>query len=388
MSAHEVYVAGIAQTRVGELWDYSIRDLAAKVIMEARKEAGGLLPRAVYVGNMLASSASHQANLGSLFAEYANLQGAEGATAEASEASGGAALRLAWTAVKSGLVDVAIAVGVEKATDVLGARLDALVSRSLDADFEAAEGMTPVTQAAILMQRYLFENHFPREALSYFPLIAHSNAVGNPNAMYRKAVKVESYHKASLLADPLNFYDVAPYADGAAAVILTRRELLPSQGDHPLVKISSSSSISSRLAVHDRVDPLFFESAAVSIQQACWKAGINMADLDFFEYSDNTTMHAVLSLEAAGLAPKGQGWKLGSDGSIQQGGSMPVATMGGHKARGFPLGAAGVYQAVEAVLQLRGEARDCQVHGAKRGMVQILGGTGSIAITHILERVG
>jgi acetyl-CoA C-acetyltransferase len=141
------------------------------------------------------------------------------------------------------------------------------------------------------------------------------------------------------------------------------------------------------LAIHDRVDPLFFEAAAVSAQKACQKAGVSVADVDFFEYSDNTTLHAILSLEAAGFAPRGEGWKLGSDGSLTREGNLPVATMGGHKARGFPLGAAGVYQVIEAALQLRGEAGDCQIKGVKRGMVQTLGGTASTAVTHILEKI-
>ncbi|MFZ3151873.1 MAG: beta-ketoacyl synthase N-terminal-like domain-containing protein [Anaerolineaceae bacterium] len=382
----EVYVAGIGQTDVGELWNVSLRDLAVQAVRAAQKDAGGLKPQAVYVGNMLAASTAHQANLGALICEYANLSGSEGITAEAADASGGAALHLAYNAIRSGMVDIALAIGVEKATDVLGSNIDSLSVRNLDADYEASEGQTPIGQAALLMQRYLYENQFPREALAAFPMLAHSNAVNNPHAMYPKSIKLESYLESSLLVEPFNLYDIAPLADGAAAVLLTRKELISLDLEHPLVKIVGSSLVVDRLALHDRADPLFFEAAAVSVFRACQKAGISVADVDFFEYSDITTLHALLSLEAAGFAPRGQGWKLATDGSLTLDGSLPVATLGGHKARGNPLGAAGVYQAVEACLQLRGEAGKSQVPQAHIGMIQSLAGTGSTAVTHILER--
>jgi acetyl-CoA C-acetyltransferase len=145
--------------------------------------------------------------------------------------------------------------------------------------------------------------------------------------------------------------------------------------------------VTDRFALHDRNDPLFFDAAAVSVQRACQQAGITPAQADFFEYADITTLHAVLSLEAAGLAPRGEGWRLAADHARWQKRPLPVATLGGHKARGNPLGAAGVYQAVEACLQLRGEAGTAQVPQAHVGMIQSLAGTGSTAVTHILMRV-
>ena len=382
----EVYIAGIGQTNVGELWSLSLRDLGVQAIRAAIKDAGGLQPQAIFVGNMLAASASHQANLGALLCEWAGLKGAEGTTAEAADASGGAALRMAYTAIRSGMVDVALVVGVEKATDVLDSDIDSLSVRTLDSDYEAAEGLNPIGQAALLMQRYIYENQVEREALAAFPMLAHANALNNPHAMYRKPLALETYLKAGMLAEPFNLYDIAPLADGAAAVLLTRREVVSQNLNHPLVRIAGSSLVTDRFALHDRNDPLFFEAAAVSVQRACQQAGITPAQADFFEYADITTLHAVLSLEAAGLTPRGHGWRLAFDHARWQKQPLPVATLGGHKARGNPLGAAGVYQAVEACLQLRGEAGASQVPHARIGMIQALAGTGSTAVTHILVR--
>jgi acetyl-CoA C-acetyltransferase len=386
-TTNDVYIVGIGQTEVGELWDVSLRSLAVRALRSARQDADDLQPQVVFVGNMLAANASRQANLGALITEYAGLSGkAEGFTAEAAEASGGAAIYLAYNAIRSGMVDVAAVVGVEKATDVVGTGIEnRLLSTGLDSDYEASEGLTLVGQASLILQRYLHENQFPREALGQFPIIAHSNAVNNPKAMYRRAIDLNAYRNAWEDTGSFNQFDIAPNADGAAALILTRQEFLPKNPTHVPVRLLSSALITDRLGLHDRPDPLFFESAAVSVQKALLKAGITLSDLDFFEYSDNTTLHALLSLEAAGFASRGQGWKLASDGSLTLQGSLPVATMGGHKARGFPLGASGVYQVVEACLQLRGEAGANQIPHARFGMTQSLAATASAAATQVLS---
>lgn len=386
-NAPEVVIAGIGQVPVREYWDVSLRDLAAQALRAARKDAGGLQPQAIYIGSMLAASASHQANLGALVCETAGLAGqAEGVTAEAAEASGAAALNLAWQAVRSGMVDVAAVVGVEKVTDVVGAGNELeLLGASLDADYESSEGLTPNGQAALLLQRYVYESRFPREVLKSFPMIARNNAVNNPNALFTRELSEKAYAQAPSAAAPLNFYDISAHADGAAALILTRAELFPKHLPQKPVRVLSSSLISGRLAVHDRTDPLFFEAAAVSAGQACLKANILLSDVDFFEYADYTTLHALLSLEAAGFAARGQAWKLAMDGSLLLDGILPVATMGGQMGRGFPLGASGVYQAVEACQQLRGEAGGNQISHAHCGMIQSLAGTGAAAVTHILS---
>jgi acetyl-CoA C-acetyltransferase len=110
-------------------------------------------------------------------------------------------------------------------------------------------------------------------------------------------------------------------------------------------------------------------------------------DVDLFELYDSYSIYAALSLEAAGFAERGQGWQLAQNGRIGLNGKTPIATLGGLKARGNPGGATGVYQIVEAVLQLRGQAGDNQIPGAQRALVQCLGGPASTAVTHVLETI-
>jgi acetyl-CoA C-acetyltransferase len=381
----DVVIAGIGQTEVGEHWEIGLRELAYAAMQEAIKDAGGLKPQSLFVGNMLAPNLSNQAHLGVLLADYAGLLGIEAVTVEAAGASGGAALRQGYLAIASGLVDVALVVGVEKFTDKIGADVDAALATTGDADFEAVQGMTQAGQAALLMKRYLHENDVPADGFAGFALTAHANGAGNPCAMFRKAIKAENYAKAEMVSDPVNMFDMAPNADGAAAVVLTRRDLLPPEGSHPIVKVAGSGAASDTLALHDRKDMLYFDTAQLAAGKALKQAGAVLDDVDLFEYHDMFSIYAALQLEAVGFAIKGKGWKLAADGEIALKGRIPCATMGGMKARGFAGGAAGVYQAVEAVIQLRGRAGTNQVANAKTALIQSLGGPASTAVSHILR---
>ena len=383
----EVVIAGIGQTEVGEHWEIGLRDLAFAAIQDAIKDSGGLKPQALFAGNMLAPNLSKQAHVGVLLADYAGLTGIEAVAIEAAGASGGAALRQGYLAVASGMVDVALVVGVEKFTDVVGPEVEEALSTTSDSDFEAVQGMTMTAQAALLAKRYMHEYQVPADGFAGFALTAHANGAANKHAMFRKAIKPETYARAEMISEPINMFDVAPNADGAAALVLTRRDLLPSNWKNPLIKIAGSAASSDTLALHDRKDMLYFDTAQISAGKAMKQAGITLDQISFFEYHDAFSIFAALSLEAVGFAIKGKGWKLASDNEIGLKGRIPCATMGGMKARGFPGGAAGVYQAVEAVTQLRGAAETNQIAGAKYGLIQSLGGPASTAVSHILQKM-
>ncbi len=385
MKMSDIVIAGIGQTEVGEHWDISLRDLAWQAMQDAIRDSGGLRPQALFVGNMLAANLSNQAHLGALLTDYAGLTGIEAATIEAAGASGGAALRQGYMAVASGLVDTALVVGVEKFTDKIGAEVDAALATTSDSDYESVQGLTTSAQAALLMRRYLVEYAVPENGFAGFALTAHANGAGNPCAMFRKAIKSEAYAKADMVNEPLNMFDIAPNGDGAAAVLITRRDLLPDRYNHPLVRIAGTASAADTLALHDRSDMLDFEAARVSAAKAMQQASAKPEQISFFEYHDAYSIFAALSLEAIGFAASGQGWKLAADGAIARDARIPCATMGGLKARGFAGGATGVYQAVEAALQLRGQAGPNQVTNPHFGLIQSMGGPGSTVVSHVLQ---
>lgn len=385
MASSEVVIAGIGQTDVGEHYTLSLRDLAIMALEAAIQDAGGLRPDILFIGNMLAPVTSHQAHLGALIADYGGLEGIEASTIEAGGASGGAALRMGYMAVKSGQAQVALVLGVEKVTDQLGPDAETAQMLGEDSDYEAVQGVTPNAQAALLMRRYLHEYKVDHENFAGFPITAHLNALTNPHAMYHSPLSLDVYRKADPVSDPLTMYDIAPVADGAAALILTQPDNLPAHFTHPVVSITGSSLVTDRLAIHDRVDPLAFEAARKSVERACRQAGILPGDVDLFELYDSYSIYAALAIEAAGFAKRGEGWKLAQDSKVSRDGELPIATYGGLKARGNPGGATGIYQAVEATLQLRSHAGVNQVPDARRALVQCLSGPASSAVTHVLE---
>jgi acetyl-CoA C-acetyltransferase len=383
----EVIIAGVGAVPVGEHWELSLENLASRAMLAAMREAGVMRPQAMYVGNLLASSLSQQANLGARLASDTGLQGIETFTTEAGEASGAAALRLGYLAIKSGYVESALVVGVEKYTDMVGPEVDGIVAQAADFDFESTQGLTPNGLAGMLMQRYLEQYLASRAAFSILPLLAHANAVHNPHAMYRKAVDPAAYERAPLVCDPLNLYDVAPYADGAAALLLVSDKVLFRSRQVKPVRIASSSVSIDALALHDRPDPLAFNAAAQSARRALQNANLDWDDVSFFELWDAASIYGVLTLEACGFAVRGEGWRWLQENDLCPKGRLPLLTMGGNKARGFPLGAAGVYQAVEAVMQLRGQAGGNQVPDARTAILQALGGPASTAITHVFTNL-
>jgi acetyl-CoA C-acetyltransferase len=383
----QVIIAGSGQTSVGELWEISLRSLAVQAMRSALTDLGGLRPQAVFVGNALAGCLSHQTHLGTLLADAAGLVGIEAAALEAGSASGGAALRQGFLAVASGLVDVALVVGVEKITDSVGAVREAALGSEMDADYESAHGLTPTSQAALITARYQQEFHLPQDGLAGFPLTAHANAARSRIAGTDQAISLADYQRGPVICPPLNMYDLARVGDGAAALVLTRPELLSPGSNRPLVRIAASASASDAPGLAERRDPLVFSAAQRSVEVALRSAGIHREQIDLFEYHDAFSIYCALSLEAAGFAGRGEGWKLAADGSIALTGQIPCATFGGLQGRGNPLGACGVYQAVEAVRQLRGLAGANQVQGARLAMIQSLAGPACLALTHILEAV-
>jgi len=380
----KVAIIGVGQTPVGEHWDASIRMIAADAVHATLEDAGVKSVDALYVGNAYGASFSSQSQLGALIADYAGLGGVETFTTEAGDASGGAALRTGYLAVASGAVETALVLGVEKSTDTVSTAHVLARNVSLDADYEAVQGATLTALAALVMRRYMHEYGVELSAFENFSINAHANGGKSANAMYRNQIKPGAFARAPMISDPVSLFDSAPDADGAAAVILTTVERAADLVPHP-VEIVASAAASDTLAIAERADLLDLRAVRTSIYKALQQAGLAQRDIDLFELHDAFTILSTLTLEAGGFAERGQGWKLAKDGKIGLTGTLPLCTFGGLKSRGNPVGATGIYQAVEAALQLRGAAGANQVADARVAMIQSVGGFGSTAITHILS---
>jgi len=380
----DVAIIGIGQTPVGEHWDKSLRHLAHDAIMAAMRDAGVATADALYVGNMLSGELNGQEHLGALIADFIGLRGIEAMKVEAACGSGAAALRVGIMAVASGLSDVVLVCGVEKMTDAPGHITTSALALAADQEYEVSQGISFVGLNALLMRRYMHEYGVSKEAFAGFTVNAHRNAMTNPNAMFHTPVTETAYARAGMIADPINLLDSSPVCDGAACVVLAPAERYRSKAK---ALVLASAVATDSLAIHDRRDPLVLDAAVISCQKAYAQAQLTPADIHLFELHDAFSIMSALSLEAAGFAPRGAGVRLAQDGEIGLAGRIPISTMGGLKARGHPVGATGLYQVVEVVLQLTGQAGPNQVAGARVGMAQNIGGSGATVITHILGAV-
>jgi acetyl-CoA C-acetyltransferase len=288
-------------------------------------------------------------------------------------------------AVASGEVDSAVAVGVEKMTDSPTDEITAHLATAADADWEADFGLSFVALNALIMRRYMHEYKWEKNAFAPFAINAHANAAHNPFARFQEPVSEQAYQKSGMIADPINLLDASPMGDGSAAVILVPADLVRGKTDRQVVKVIGSAAATDSIAIQNRKEPLWLKAAELSSKKAYSQAGVTPQDIDLFELHDAFSIMAVLSLESNGFADRGQALRLALDGEIRPTGKIPIATRGGLKARGHPVGATGMYQIVEVIQQLRGEAEGSQVLGAKIGMTQNIGGSGSNIITHLFR---
>ncbi len=366
-------ILGTGILPIGQHWEISLRQLGGRAVRMALQDAGNPKPDAIYIGNGLGTILSHQANLGALIPEFAGYPGIESCTFEAAGASGAAAFQAACFAVESGYVDVAVALGVEKITECEDRAAEAAMNLALNYEFESSQGSTVKTEAALIAQRYLYEWHLNREIFQKVALNSYQNARENPNAFARN-IDEKTYQKQPLISAPLGLYDIAVQNDGAAAIVLTREELVPAEERDRLITVSGSGNAVASLALHDRHDLLYWSAVAQSAAAALRQADLKLSDIDTFEIWDGTVMDVILSLESIGICQEGKGWQIDS---------LPLNVTGGCLGRGNPLGASGMYQIAEIARFLQTQKSKDRIH--RNALIQAIGGYGATAITHILR---
>jgi len=376
-----VSIVGIGQVPVEKSSAANLRQLGASVVQIAMEDAGVEEVDALFASNMLADELQGQKHVAALIADEAGLTGIEALQVQAATASGAAALRMAHLAVGSEEADVAVVVGAEKMSEGIAAPA---LSKALDADREVADGATLISKNADLMRMYMERYDVSEDDFANFPITAHRHAKHNPNAMFRDmSINLRKIRGSRFVHAPLRLLHCSPICDGAAAVILAPSEEARAYTPHP-VQILASSVSTDRFRIEERKDPLWLEAAHDSAQAAFRQANINREELSFYEVHDAFSIMACLLMEAVGFAEAGEGWRLAADKRIGIRGEIPIATMGGLKARGHPIGATALYQTCEIVLQLTERAGKNQVRNATFGMMQSVGAAATTVITHIL----
>ena len=354
--------------------------MGAQVVHLAMEDAEVERVDALFAGNMLGDELQGQKHVAALIADEAGLSGIEALDVRAATGTGAAALRMAYLAVASGEADLAIAVGVEKMSEGVPTPV---LAKALDAEQEVVNGDTLIGKNAEIMRLYVQKFDVPEDGFVNFALNAHDNARNNPNALFKdKIVTREMALKSRIIQYPLRLFDSSPICDGAAAVVLAPTNEARAYSPYP-VKILGAGVSTDRFRVFDRTDPLFLEASHLSALKAFRHANVNRHDVDFFELHDAFSIMATMILEAVGYARQGEGWRLAQEMRISLDGDIPIATMGGLKARGHPIGGTALYQTSEIVLQLTGRAGPNQLSNPQIAMLQSVGGAGTTVITHI-----
>ncbi|HEX3013001.1 MAG TPA: thiolase domain-containing protein [Methanobacterium sp.] len=380
----DVAIIGVSQTKFGELWEKSFRDLIVEAGIKAIEDAdieGGELG-AMYVGNMSAGLFVQQEHIASLIADHSGLAPIPCARVEAACASGGLALRNGIMAVASGYHDMVISAGVEKMTDVVDPT--PAIATASDQEWEAQQGVTFPSLYAMMARRHMYEYGTTREQLAMVSVINHKNGAKNPLAQFPMEISVDAVLNSSIVADPLRLLDCSPVSDGAAAVILCPAEDAKKYTDTPIY-VKASAQASGTIALHNRKSLTTIDSTVHASRNAYKMAGLGPKDIDLVEVHDCFSINGLLAVEDLGFVEKGKGGIAIEEGMTELDGQIPVNPSGGLKARGHPLGATGIAQAAEIVWQLRGEAGKRQVDGAQIGMTHNIGGTGGTAAVHIFS---
>jgi acetyl-CoA acetyltransferase len=368
----DVYVAGIGMTKFTKQPDRSLKDLTAEAVNAAMKDAG-LTERDVqscYFGNAVAGSMTGQEMLAGQFLLRPLGFGAIPVfNVENACASASTAFHLAWQAVATGVHDAVLAVGAEKMTHPDKARSFAAIGGSVDV--ETAPANLPAGRSFLMDMyaesalRYMEQTGATRADFARVVVKNQRHGMLNPVAQYGGELTVEQVLAAREIVWPFTLQMCSPISDGAAAALLVSDELRPSGGTTVAVLASVARS-----APADGLTSV----TGLAADAAYELAGLGPADLDCAEVHDAAASAELVIYEQLGLAEPGDGAALIRSGQAELGGALPVNTSGGLLARGHPIGATGLAQIVEAVLQLRGAAGGRQVPGARVALTQNAGG--------------
>ena len=386
----EVAVIGIGMTEFGEIWHKSFRELVAEAGIKAIMDAGieGEEIDAMYIGGMSTGRFVGQEHVGSLAVEVAGLEDLHipSTRIEAACASGGVAMHHGYLAVASGLYDIVVVGGAEKMTDVVGGEATNILASAADREWEAFFGATFPGLYALMAKYHMHKYGTTPEQLAMVAVKNHYNGSLNPKAQFKRKISVEDVLNSPMVAEPLHLLDCSPITDGAAAVILAPLEMARKYTDK-IVRIKASVQASDTIALHSRKSFDSLPAVQHAAKIAYEKAGIKPKDIDLAEVHDCFTIAEIIAIEDLGFVEKGKGGKATEEGLTALDGQIPVNTSGGLKAKGHPVGATGVAQINEIVLQLRGEANKRQIEDAKIGLAHNVGGSGGTAVIHILEVV-
>ncbi len=385
MVIQQPIVAGFGAVRIDRHFGMSSIDLAVESLkdLESRHTDIDLAPDTVIVSSMHPEIMQEQSGIAGVMADYLDLKGVRVYRVESGEASGLAAVNMAYTLIRSGLSRSTLVIGVEKVTEYPTSMITRAYSLIEDSDYKGFYGVTPAAEAALLAKIYMKRYGYSYQDLYKWPYLMHSTATTNPYAQLKFRLKDTSYEKSPIISDPLRLVDMFPYGDGAACIVVSDGSAVDKRD--AVIAIAGVGASSDIVDPFVRSDPVFFDAVKNSFNQAVAMADVNRDQIKYIELHDSFTPYAYIAMESMGLVERGASVRSLSDDLTING--TYVNLSGGLKARGHPWGATGVYQVGEVFRALRGEEQYRSIDPIYAGLAQNMNGPGAQSYTTLLRRV-
>jgi acetyl-CoA C-acetyltransferase len=380
-----VAVIGAGKTPFGAFPDRDLRSLAVEAGEKCLRNAH-VTPAQVesfYLGNFAGPAFVGQNHLAPYISTALNIYDVPATRIEAACASSGSAFFHAWSEVAAGINDVVMVVGVEKMTSQTTARTSEILAEAGDCSGEMRAGNTFASLFAMIARRHMHDFGTKKEHLASVAVKNHANGALNPDAHMRKIITLDQAMKGRPIADPLNNYDCSLISDGAAAVNLAPLERASEFTDKP-VRVLGVGQASDFVALDQKQDITTFPAVRRAADRAYKMAGLGANEIQFAELHDCFTIAEIIASEDLGFCKRGEGGPYAFEGCTLRTGPRPVNTSGGLKAKGHPVGATGVAQICDLMLQIRGEAGERQIPRNQIGLAENLGGSGATCVVTIL----
>lgn len=380
-----VAIVGVGQSRFGKRSDASLRELAFEAYDSALDDAD--LESSAIDGSVVCSATHYdkQRSPAGVVSEYLGLSPKPTFNVEAACASSAVGLRIAWSLISSRLHDVIAVVGVQKMTELSSGEIQELMGRAGDVMWESPFGTSMPAYYAMYANAHMAKYGTTEEDMALVTVKNRKYGAKNPQAMFQKPITVEEVLNSRPVSKPLKMFDCCANADGAACLIVTSSGRAQKINDKP-VWIAGIGLASSPMSIAGRQGPLTsFEVTKNAAKSAYEMARVKPVDVDVAEVHDSFSITELLNYEDLGFAKPGKGAKLLRNNDTELGGKIPVNIDGGLISKGHPVGATGASQITSLVHQLRREAGDVQVDGAKIGLAQNIGGIGMYSAVSILR---
>jgi acetyl-CoA C-acetyltransferase len=380
-----IAIVGVGHSKFGKRSDASLRELAFEAYSSALDDAD--LESSAIDGSVVCSATHYdkQRSPAGVVSEYLGLSPKPTFNVEAACASSAVGLRIAWSLISSRLHNVIAVVGVQKMTELSSGEIQELMGRAGDVMWESPFGTSMPAYYAMYANAHIAKYGTTEEDMARVAVKNRKYGTRNPQAMFQKPVTIEEVLNSRPVSKPLKLFDCCANADGAACLIVSNSERTKKITDMP-VWVAGIGLASSPMSLAGRKGPLTsFEVTRNAARSAYEMARVKPTDIDVAEVHDSFSITEILNYEDLGFARPGKGPQLLKNNETELGGKIPVNIDGGLISKGHPVGATGASQITSLVHQLRKEAGDMQVDGAKIGLAQNIGGIGMYSAVSILK---